>query len=111
MTMTLDEVIEYCVDQHASCARERDAEMFLQIATWLGELQKIEQDGGPGQRAREAAQILIEEIGAPGPESCIETSKRAVAHIRRIQKELNEANATIELHYDAIEDDRMMGEW
>ena len=111
MTMLINEVIEYCVDQHASCPRERDAETFLQIATWLGELQRIEEDGGPGQRAREAAQILIEEIGASGPEACVDTAKRAVATIRRLRKELGKADATIESHYDAIEDDRILGEW
>jgi hypothetical protein len=37
------------------------------------------------QQCREAAQILIEEIGAPGPENVVETAKRAAAEIRHLR--------------------------
>lgn len=40
-----------------------------------------------GLRARRAGQILIEEIGAPGPESVVETAVRAVAVILELREQ------------------------
>jgi hypothetical protein len=39
--MTLDEAIEHCVDVHASCANEEDAELHLQLTAWLNELKEL----------------------------------------------------------------------
>lgn len=119
--MTLDEVIPYFAGQHASCEGEERAELYLQLATWLGELREYERMG-PGARARQAAQTLIEEIGAPGPESVNETAQRAAAIIRGLRDKLHKADSTLEqlrdelaqaetileLHYGASEDDRSM---
>ena len=43
------------------------------------------------QRGREAAQILIDEIGASGPESVYTTAERAVADIIRMKRDLNQS--------------------
>lgn len=44
-------------------------------------------------RCRSAAQILIAEIGASGPESVEETARRAVRRIEALRHELSEASA------------------
>jgi hypothetical protein len=51
-------------------------------------------------RARRAAQILIEEIGAPGPENVDETATRAVATITRLTAE----NAALREYVEIITD-------
>ena len=80
--MTLDEAIKYCAEHRASCQKEKCAGFHLQLETWLTELQDVRRHGA-GARAREAAQLLIEEIGASGPESIVETAQRAVEKLRR----------------------------
>lgn len=98
---TLDYAIKYCVDVHASCRSEEKAELYLQLGTWLEELQEYERMG-PGHRARVAAQTLIEEIGAPGPESVHKTAERAVAIIRNLRDRLQKANETVEQLQDEL---------
>lgn len=79
--MTLDEAVKYCSDHQVSCMRGDCVEFHQQLETWLKELQDVRRNGA-GARAREAAQILIEEIGASGPESVVTTAERAVAELR-----------------------------
>lgn len=43
------------------------------------------------ERLRHVAQMLIAEIGAPGPEYTEETAARAVAEVRRLREVLRKA--------------------
>lgn len=64
--------------------RREAIESRKQLTTALAELAELR------ARCRTAAQTLIQEIGAPGPEALTDTARRAVERIRRIRAQRNE---------------------
>lgn len=87
---------------HATTKAERDAARYdLEDARAAHAETRKELDEGR-QVARSAAQRLIEEIGATGPENLSDTVERAVRIIRDLREELASATASNAALVDAV---------
>lgn len=82
-------------NERETVRRKQDAELsYCRIALGLddeqedisGEIQRqLNVLSKQAEKARRAGQILIEEIGAPGPESVVDTAERAVAELKALR--------------------------
>lgn len=69
-----------------------DAVVTAELATVLGLLEEeTKMRRALATRSRKAAQILVEAIGAPGPEGVVETATRAAAEINSLREQLRAA--------------------
>lgn len=76
------------------CLRDETATDKLEeeLAEVEGLMERVQQHSARrAERMRVAAQILIKEIGAEGPERVEETAKRAAKVIRKLRKKLDDA--------------------
>lgn len=74
-------------DEDMKFAVQREGEKWMSIAAELERklaAAEAERDAARAQ-SREAAQMIIGELGAPGPESLLETTWRAVAEIKTLR--------------------------